>query len=119
MNTKMKLKNILTVPLTISLAVLLTACTHPNNDVPIQSNGDGYDNQYYQNPPITTTDALAVGAVGVATGYALAKQANKPRYSKPNTSYSKPNNGYGKPVVVVNNYYQTKPKVRVSRYKRK
>ena len=120
MNTKMKLKNILTVPLTISLAVLLTACTHPNNDVPIQSNGDGYDNQYYQNPPITTTDALAVGAVGVATGYALAKQANKPRYSKPNTSYSKPNNGYGKPVVVVNNHYhQTKPKVRVSRYKRK
>ena len=72
--------------LTISLAVLLTACTHPNNDVPIQSNGDGYDNQYYQNPPIATTDALAVGAVGVvgvATGYALAKQANKPRYSKP------------------------------------
>mgnify|MGYP003606446030 CR=1 FL=1 len=92
MNTKMKLKNILTVPLTISLAVLLTACTHPNNDVPIQSNGDGYDNQYYQNP----------------------------RYSKPNASYSKPNNGYGKPVVVVNkHYYQTKPKVRVSRYKRK
>ena len=99
MNTKMKLKNILTVPLTISLVVLLSACTHPNNDVPIQSNGDGYDNQYYQNPPITTTDALA-------------KQANKPRYSKPNASYSKP-------VVVVNNYYQTKPKVRVSRYKRK
>ena len=113
MNAKMKLKNILTVPLTISLAVLLTACTHPNSDVPIQSNGDGYDNQYYQNPPITTTDALAVGAVGAATGYALAKQANKPRYSKPNTSYSKP-------VVVVNkHYYQTKPKVRVSRYKRK
>ena len=120
MNTKMKLKNILTVPLTISLAVLLTACNQPNNDVPIQSNGDGYDNQYYQNPPITTTDAIAVGAVGVATGYALAKQANKPRYSKPNASYSKPNNGYGKPVVVVNkHYYQTKPKVRVSRYKRK
>ena len=85
MNTKMKLKNILTVPLTISLAVLLTACTHPNNDVPIQSNGDGYDNQYYQNPPITTTDA-----------------------------------SYSKPVVVVNkHYYRTKPKVRVSRYKRK
>ena len=115
MNTKMKLKNILTVPLTISLAVLLTACTHPNNDVPIQSNGDGYDNQYYQNPPITTTDALAVGAVGVATGYAVGKYANKPK-----ASYSKPNNGYGKPVVVVNkHYYQTKPKVRVSRYKRK
>ena len=104
----MKLKHLLT----ISLAVLLSACTHPNNDVPIQSNGDEYDNQYYQNPPITTTttDTLAVGAVGVATGYALAKQANKPRYSK----------SYGKPVVVVNkHYYQTKPKVRVSRYKRK
>ena len=113
MNTKMKLKNILTVPLTISLAVSLTACTHPNDSVPIQSNGDGYDNQYYQNTPVTTTDALTAGAVGVVTGYALAKQANKPRYSKPNTSYSKP-------VVVVNkHYYQTKPKVRVSRYKRK
>ena len=107
------MKYLFTVLLTISLAVLLTACTHPNNDVPIQSNGDGYDNQYYQNPPITTTDALAVGAVGVATGYALAKQANKPRYGKPKASY-------GKPVVVVNkHYYQTKPKVRVSRYKRK
>lgn len=90
----MKLKNILT----ISLAVLLSACTNPNNNVPIQSNGDGYDNQYYQNPPITTTDALTVGAVGVATGYAISKQANKPRYSKPNTSYSKP-------VVVVNKHY--------------
>ena len=110
----MKLKYLLTVSLTISLAVLLTACTHPNNDVPIQSNGDGYDNQYYQNPPITTTDALAVGAVGVATGYAVGKYANKPK-----ASYSKPNNSYSKPVVVVNNYYQTKPKVRVSRYKRK
>lgn len=109
MNTKTKLKNIIT----ILLVVLLSACTHPNNDVPIQASGDGYDNQYYQNPPITTTDALAVGAVGVATGYALAKQANKPRYSKPKASY-------GKPVVVVNkHYYQTKPRVRVSRYKRK
>ena len=107
------MKYLFTVPLTISLAVFISACNQPNNDVPIQSNGDGYDNQYYQNPPITTTDALTVGAVGVATGYALAKQANKPRYSKPNTSYSKP-------VVVVNkHYYQTKPKVRVSRYKRK
>ena len=79
------MKYLFTVPLTISLAVLLTACTHPNNHVPIQSNGDGYDNQYYQNPPITTTDA-----------------------------------SYSKPVVVVNKYYyQNKPKVRVSRYKRK
>ena len=108
------MKYLFTVPLTISLAVLLTACTHPNNDVPIQSNGDGYDNQYYQNQPITTTDALAVGAVGAATGYAVGKYANKPK-----ASYSKPNNSYSKPVVVVNNYYQTKPKVRVSRYKRK
>ena len=73
------MKYLFTVPLTISLAVFLSACTHPNNDVPIQSNGDGYQ---YQNTP--------------------------------------PNNGYGKPVVVVNkHYYQTKPKVRVSRYKRK
>ena len=104
MNIKMKLKRLLT----ISLAVLLSACNNQNNDVPIQSNGDRY-----QNPPITNTDAIAVGAVGVATGYALGKYANKPRYSKSNTSYSKP-------VVVVNkHYYQTKPKVRVSRYKRK
>ena len=112
MNIKMKLKHLLTT----SLAVLLSACTHPNNDVPIQSNGDGYSE--YQNPQInnqsiTNTEALAVGAVGVATGYAVGKYANKPRYSKPNTSYSKP-------VVVVNkHYYQTKPKVRVSRYRRK
>ena len=113
MNIKMKLKHLLT----ISLAVFLSACTHPNNDVPIQSNGDGYSE--YQNPQInnqsiTNTEALAVGAVGVATGYAVGKSANKPRYSKPNTSYSKP-------VVVVNkhHYYQTKPNVRVSRYKRK
>ncbi len=104
----MKLKYLLT----ISLAVLLSACTHQNNDVPIQSNGDRYENQY-QNPPITNTDAIAVGAVGVVTGYALGKYANKPRYSKPNTSY-------GKSVVVVNKrYYQAKPKVRVPRYKRK
>lgn len=110
MNIKMKLKHLLTM----SLAVILSACTHPNNDVPIQSNGEYIDsNSHYQNPPITTTDALTVGAVGVATGYALAKKANKPRYGKPNTSYIKP-------VVVVNkNYYQSKPKVRVSRYKRK
>lgn len=105
----MKIKNVFT----ISLVVLLSACTHQNNDNPVQSNGDGYDNQYYQNPPITTKDALAVGAVGVATGYAVGKYANKPRYSKPNTSY-------GKPVVVVNkHYYRTKPKVRLLRYKRK
>ena len=110
MNTKMKLKNILT----ISLAVLLTACTHPNNDVPIQSNDSSYSDEY-QNAPLTNTEALAIGATGVATGYALGKYANKTRYSKPNKSY-------GKPVVVVNKhiYYQAKPKVRVlRRYKRK
>ena len=90
----MKIKHLLT----ISLSVLLSACTPPNNNVPIQSNGDGYNNTDYQNPHITTTDAIAVGAVGVATGYALAKQANKPRYGKPSTNYSKP-------VVVVNKHY--------------
>ena len=103
----MKLKYLLT----ISLAVLLSACTHQNNDVPIQSNGNRYENQY-QNPPITNTDAIAVGAVGAVTGYALGKYANKPRYSKPKASY-------GKSVVLNKHYYQTKPKVRVSRYKRK
>ncbi len=104
----MKLKYLLT----ISLAVFLSACNNSNNDVPIQSNG-GYDNTDYQNTTITTTDALAVGAVGAATGYALAKQANKPRYSKPEASYSKP-------VVVVNKrYYQSKQKVRALRYRRK
>ena len=110
MNIKMKIKHLLT----ISLAIFLSACNNQNSSVPIQSDSGSYNDEYqYQNPPITNTDALAVGAVGVATGYALAKQANKPRYSKPNTSYSKP-------VVVVNkHYYQTKPKVRVTRYKRK
>ena len=116
MNIKMKLKYLLT----ISLAVLLSACNNQNSSVPIQSDGGGYDNDYnseYQNSPITSqitnTEALAIGATGVATGYALGKYTNKPRYSKPKASY-------GKPVVVVNkHYYQSKPKVRVSRYKRK
>ena len=110
----MKIKYLLTVPLTISLAVFLSACNNQSNSVPIQSDGGSYNDEYqYQNPPITTTDALAVGVVGATTGYALSKYANKPRYSKSNKSY-------GKPVVVVNkHYYQTKPKVRVSRYKRK
>ena len=96
--------------LTISLAVLLTACNNPNNSVPIQSNNDyndEYQNQYQNTPPLTNTEALAVGAVGVATGYAVGKYANKTKTT------------YGKPVVVVNKYYQSKPKVRVSRYKRK
>lgn len=106
--------------LTVSLVVLLSACTNQNSDVPIQSNGDGYDSQYYQNPPITTKDALAVGAVGVATGYAVGKYANKPRYGETRTVYGKPKASYSKPVVVVNkHYYQTKPKVRALRYKRK
>ena len=114
MNTKMKLKYLLTVPLTISLAVFISACNQPSNSVPIQSDS-GYSDEYQNVPPLTNTEALAVGAVGVATGYAVGKYANKPK-----ASYSKPNNGYGKPVVVVNkHYYQTKPKVRVSRYKRK
>ena len=116
----MKLKYLLT----ISLAVLLTACTHPNDSVPIQSDDNGYSDGYqYQNtPPLTNAEALAVGAVGAATGYAVGKYANKPRYGKPRTVYGKPKASYSKPVVVVNKhyYYQTKPKVRVSRrYKRK
>ena len=112
----MKIKNVFTISLTISLAVLLTACNNSNDSVPIQSNSGYIDNggsQYQNTPPLTNTEALAVGAVGVATGYAVGKYANKPRYSKPNTSY-------GKPVVVVNkHYYRTKPKVRLLRYKRK
>lgn len=109
----MKLKYLLTVP----LAVFLSACNNPSNSVPIQSDGgsynDEYQNQYQNSPPITNADALAVGAVGVVTGYAVGRYANKPRYSKTRTVY-------GKPTVVVNkHYYQTKPKVRVSRYKRK
>ena len=94
--------------LTISLAVILSACNHPNNSVPIQSDGGDYDNDYnseYQNAPITNTPLTNTEALG--------KYANKTKYSKPSSSYSKP-------VVVVNkHYYQSKPKVRVSRYKRK
>ena len=110
MNIKMKIKHLLT----ISLAIFLSACNNQNSSVPIQSDSGSYNDEYqYQNTPITNTDALAVGAVGVATGYALSKYSNKPRYSKSNKRY-------GKPVVVVNkHYYQTKPKVRVTRYKRK
>ena len=86
----MKLKYLLTVPLTISLAVFISACNQPSNSVPIQSDNDGYIDEYQNAPPLTNTEALAVGAVGVATGYAVGKYANKP-----------------------------KAKVRVSRYKRK
>ena len=109
MNIKMKIKYLLT----ISLAVFLSACNHQNNSVPIQSDSGGYTDEYQSTPLLTNTEALAIGATGVATGYALGKYANKPRYSKPKASY-------GEPVVVVNkHYYQSKPKVRVSRYKRK
>ena len=111
MNIKMKYL------LTMSLAVFLSACNNPNNSVPIQASDSSYSDEYQNtaitNTPLTNTEALAVGATGVATGYALAKYANKPRYSKPKANY-------GKPVVVVNkHYYQSKPKVRVTRYKRK
>ena len=109
MNIKMKLKYLLT----ISLAVFLSACNHQNNSVPIQSDSGGYTDEYQSTPSLTNTEALAIGATGVATGYALGKYANKTKYSKPSSSYSEP-------VVVVNkHYYQSKPKVRVSRYKRK
>ena len=100
--------------LTASLAMILSACTNPNNNVPIQSNNDGYSE--YQNPQInnqsiTNTEALAVGAVGVATGYALGKYANKPKYSKPSSSYSKS-------VVVVNkHYYQGSSNATHTKYK--
>ena len=109
MNIKMKIKYLLT----ISLAVFLSACNNQNNSVPIQSDSGGYTDEYQGTPSLTNTEALAIGATGVATGYALGKYASTPRYSKSNKSY-------GKPVVVVNkHYYQSKPKVRVSRYKRK
>ena len=108
MNIKMKLKHLLT----ISLAIFLSACNNQNSSVPIQSDSGSYNDEYqYQNTPITNTEALAIGAVGVATGYALAKQANKPRYSKPEASY-------GKPVVVVNkHYYQSGSNTTRTKYK--
>ena len=109
MSIKMKLKHLIT----ISLTVLLSACNHPNNSVPIQDSDSSYSDEYQNESSLTNTEALAIGATGVATGYALGKYANKPRYSKSKASY-------GKPVVVSNkHYYQSKPKVRVSRYKRK
>ena len=118
----MKIKNVFT----ISLVVLLSACNNSNNDNPVQSNSGYIDNDgsQYQYPPtnspITDTEALAVGTVGVATGYAVGKYANKPRYGETRTVYGKPKASYGKPVVVVNKYYyQTKPKVRASLVKRK
>ena len=103
--------------LTISLAVLLSACGNQNPPIQANDNSSDYIDEYQNTPSLTNTEALAVGAtgatVGAVTGYALGKYANKPRYSKPKASYSKP-------VVVVNkHYYQTKPRVRVSSYKRK
>ena len=104
MSIKMKLKYLPT----ISLAIFLSACNNQNNSVPIQSDSGWYTDEYQSTPSLTNTEALAIGATGVATGYALAlaigatgvatgyalgKYANKPRYSK--------------------------PEVRVSRYKRK
>ena len=91
--------------LTISLAAFLSACTHPKDSVPIQSDS-GYSDEYqYQNTPITNTpsltntEALAVGATGIVTGYAVGKYANKPRYSKPKASYSKPVSSYKKQSI--------------------
>ena len=79
MNIKMKIKYLLT----ISLAVLLSACNNQNSNIPIQSDSGGYDNDYnseYQNAPLTNIEALATGVVtGAATGYAFGKYANKPR----------------------------------------
>ena len=100
MSTKMKLKNILTVPLTISLAVLLTACTHPpptqsnvyQEPVPIQQDNDGID----------ASDV----ALGVATG-AVVGAVSKSAYDKRMTKQRQ--------VVVVNKYYNGKP---VSSYKK-
>ena len=119
MNIKMKYL------LTMSLAAFLSACDNPNSSATIQASDSSYSDEYKNapitnTPTITNTEALAIGATGVATGYALAKYANKPRYSKLNKSYGKTSVVYGKPVVVVNKlYYQSKPKVRVTRYKRK
>ena len=96
MNTKMKLKYLLT----ISLAVLLSACNQPP---PTQSN-------VYQEPvPIQQDndeiDASDV-ALGVATGAVVGTVA-KSAYDKRKTKQRQ--------VVVVNKYYNGKP---VSSYKK-
>ena len=100
MNTKMKLKNIIT----ISLVVLLSACNQPPQ---MQSN------EYKEPVPVHTPiqqdndgiDASDV-ALGVATGAivgTVAKSAYDKRKTKP------------RQVVVVNKYYNGKP---VSSYKK-
>lgn len=95
----MKIKNVFT----ISLAVLLSACNQPNDSVPIQSNGDGYDSQYYQNqyqniPIQQDNDGIDASdvALGVATGAVVGAVA-KSAYDKRKTKQRQ--------VVVVNKYY--------------
>ena len=94
----MKLKYLLTVPLTISLVVLLSACNQPP---PTQSN-------VYQEPVPAHTpiqqdndgiDASDV-ALGVATGAVVGAVA-KSAYDKRKTKR--------KQVVVVNKYYNGEP----------
>ena len=94
MNTKMKLKNILTVPLTTSLVVLLSACNQPP---PTQSNE--YKEPVPAHTPIQQDndgiDASDV-ALGVATGAVVGTVA-KSTYDKRKTKQRQ--------VVVVNKYY--------------
>ena len=98
----MKLKYLFT----ISLAVLLSACSNPNNDNPVQSNG------YKEPVPVHTPvqqdndgiDASDV-ALGVATGAVVGTVA-KSAYDKRKTKQRQ---------VVVNKYYNGKP---VSSYKK-
>ena len=99
----MKLKYLFT----ISLAVLLSACSNPNNDNPVQSN------EYKEPVPVHTPvqqdndgiDASDV-ALGVATGAVVGTVA-KSAYDKRKTKQRQ--------VVVVNKYYNGKP---VSSYKK-
>ena len=93
MNIKMKLKHLIT----ISLAVLLSACNQP----PVQSN------EYKEPVPVHTPiqqdndgiDASDV-ALGVATGAVVGAVA-KSAYDKRKTKQRQ--------VVVVNKYYNRKP----------
>ena len=90
MNIKMKLKHLIT----ISLAVLLSACNQPP---PIQSN------EYEEPVPIKHEyDGIDAGdvALGVATGAVVGAVA-KSAYDKRKTKR--------KQVVVVNKYYNSKP----------
>ena len=91
-----KLMNMYVKYLLLGVVASLTACNQPP---PTQSS-------VYQEPvPVHTDIEQDDVALGVATGYALSKQANKPQYSRPSTSYSKPRTVYGKPTVVVNKHY--------------